>query len=219
VGYGAEVDSERKGSPDVGSIAPVEADVEAGAEGELTLPPGAPVRTGDWLAGPLFSLVVAVFLAVRVAAGGTPHLRVPALALAAVLVVSAIALVATGLQAYFTVTVRAIANLRLAQACTIGACGLVLSFTAAPLTGIVLAGAGLRLVGSSAEVGIVRRAHLVLAGGSWERVAILAAVVAFIAQVCVPLAFGLGVLPLSILVQLILIGSSVVAGFALASRA
>ncbi|GAB3580709.1 hypothetical protein GCM10027406_20670 [Leifsonia lichenia] len=188
-------------------------------EGERAFPADTPVRISEWLTFPLLYIGMAVAIVIGWSRSGwSPSGRLPVLALASVLVVSAIALIVTGYRAYSTLSARALANLRFAQACTLGACGLVLSFTASPVAAVVLAGAGLRLVGSSGDVGAVRRARLALVGGASERVAILAAVVAFVAQVCVPLASGLGFLPLSILVQLILVAASVVAGFAFASR-
>jgi hypothetical protein len=184
---------------------------EAVAKPAWDVPAGAPYRVRDWLFPPLILVAFAaieVFAATSIRSRAEPALSIVAVSL---LVVAAVALWISGYLAYRDLTPQAVERYFVTGIGSLIIAGLFLA-----IGWILLAWAG--RLSASLRFRPLRLLRTVMPARLWLRTAIIAAVVGVLCYLLLPLAVGLQIVPLVILMKVGRIVAPLVFGFAFRLR-
>lgn len=192
-------------------------DEEAAVKPGWATPAGAPIRIYEWLVPPLVPIglaVIEIFAATSARSHGEPAFSIVAVPL---LVAAALALWTFGYWAYRDLTSRAVERYAAMGVVSLFVTGALLSFGTLGIGWLPLVWSG-RLLAARRGLAPVRLVRAGTPRRLWLRTAVIAAIVAASCLLLLPLANGLGLVPLIVLVMLGRIVAPFVFGFAFRLR-
>lgn len=186
------------------------------AHDELRVPAGAPIRVYEWLTPPLLLVGLAAVEVFESPRNG-PHAVTPFGVTAAILlVVSALALWTYGYRAFRDLTPRSVERYASVWTLCLFVAGVLMSFALSPVEFFPLVFAG--SLASERQFRLIRLARIVMPRRLWLRTAVISAIVGALCILLQPLAFGLGFVPLVVIVMVGRIVGPLLFGFAFRLR-
>ncbi|MFF1572604.1 hypothetical protein ACFVWR_07650 [Leifsonia sp. NPDC058292] len=186
------------------------------AEPELAVPAGAPIRVSEWLTPPLNLVGLAAIQVYAVTSAGSRGISALSIAEASLLSLTAIALWIFGYRAYRDLTAQAVERYVLTWVVSLFVVGALLSFATSGFGWVALAWSGNLL--ARRQFRSVKAVRRVMSGRLRLRTVVVAAIVGVACLLLLPVAVGLGFVPLVVLVVAGRIIAPFVFGFAFRLR-